>query len=519
MLTARISLVLFLSPHFFIGCDAPREDAVEDSQAELRRGSGPLEPGEIQRIRDAVGASLGTGFATGYSVAVWRDGRVVYKEGFGEKNEGGEAVTPATLFQIGSDTKKLTAVALLREVDAGHIGLDDTVGDIDPSLVLAESPDALAHLSIDDLLSQRSGLFDYTPWFEASDDDELASLVRGRFAENEHAMMPSGIAWSYSNPNYYLAGYLTEVLDGRAWSDIVTDDVLRPLGMHHTYARRDDMLARESDIASGFGLTVDFDTFSLVELLELLLSTDEIGWAEPDEQRDNAMVRPAGLVWSTAADQARLLGFFIDGNDCVLSEELRGDMMSAQTEVAFLADTIVSAYGYGLFVDDGYDATDGLHYQVPFVFHGGNTPSMTSESILLPEQRVAVSVLANGYGEFLSPVAQVALEAAAGARLPAPTPAQPDFEPPAEDLQVYAGTYHDRNLGEVTITWDTDHLAIDIPLLTGAGFEVGPTLEPVALDQFDLTLEGGPLRIVFHDGTDGTPRRYGVDRNFVLTRD
>lgn len=105
------------------------------------------------------------------------------------------------------------------------------------------------------------------------------------------------------------------------------------------------------------------------------------------------------------------------------------------------------------------------------------------------------------------------------ARLPEATAAQPDFEPPSEDLQSYAGTFHDENLGEVTITWEKDHLAIDVPTLTSLGVDVDPTLQPVALDQFDLVLEGDPLRITFYDGPDGSPRRYGVNRLFVLSRD
>ena len=112
-----------------------------------------------------------------------------------------------------------------------------------PDLALASDPAYFGTLTLDELLSHRSGLYDYTPWLDAPDDAHLAATIRGRFAANEYAMMPAGIAWNYANPNFALAGFVTEVLDGRPWPAIVTADVLQPLGLVHTYARRDDGLA------------------------------------------------------------------------------------------------------------------------------------------------------------------------------------------------------------------------------------------------------------------------------------
>jgi CubicO group peptidase (beta-lactamase class C family) len=474
----------------------------------------PLSPEEIQTIRDAVATSLGQGLATGYSIAVWREGRVIYRDAFGTRDEQGNAATPDTQFLIGSDTKKLTAIGLLQQVQAGALTLDQSVADVAPGLSLAASPEHLRRLTIDALLSHRSGLFDYTPWTEAPADEHLAAAVRGRFAENEYPMMPPGIAYNYSNPDYSIAGFLNELLDGRHWADIVTADVFVPLGMGHTYARRDDMLDAESDVASGYGTDLrGLDTFDLFDALDA--SSFRQGWVTPLQQVDDAFTRPAGLVWSTAADQARLLGFLVDGNESVLSEPLREEMTSAHSPYYNHLTTL--AYGYGLFAQRGFPSATGEFYDVPYLWHGGSTETMTSASLLLPEQRVAVSVLANGNAEDLDRVARAALTVAARQTLPPPSslPAPP---PPADGLPSYAGSYVDPSLGELTLGWDGQNVTIDVPALTALGVEYDTTLQPVALDLFTFSLAGELTDLSFYDGEDGTRHQYGVNRDFVLTR-
>jgi CubicO group peptidase (beta-lactamase class C family) len=66
--------------------------------------------------------------APGLSVAISKDGRLVYARGFGLANkESGENVTPGHLFRIASVTKPITATTIFRLIECGRLRLSDKV--------------------------------------------------------------------------------------------------------------------------------------------------------------------------------------------------------------------------------------------------------------------------------------------------------------------------------------------------------------------------------------------------------
>ena len=471
----------------------------------------PLSAAEETEIQQAVALYLGTGLATSYSVAVWRDGDVIYRQAFGAAAEDGTPATPDTVFQIGSDTKKITALALLQHVEAGALELDAPLDSVLPELDLTAVPGYTAAVPVHDLLRHRSGLYDYTPWIDAPDDAELAATTFERFGPNEYLVTPPGIAWQYSNPNYSLVGLIVERFAGKPWADVVSERVFAPLGMQHSYGRRDDALDAGEPLASGHGNVLPgSESFALLETFD-----SELGWVEPEDQTDNAFVRPAGLVWSTASDQARLLGFLADGDPEVLSDGLRGSMLARHPSIGPHDASV--GYDYGLFVGSGWQDVDGQYRAVPTVVHGGNTQTMTSGSVLLPEQRIAVSVLANGAEETLSPLLARILLIAGRDRMSAPS-APPDPLPPATDLAAYSGDFIEPNLGNVSIAWQAGALQIVIPSLDALEVPYETTLVPLTLDVFGWEVAGIPMQLSFYDGSNGAAHMYVIGDEIAFTR-
>lgn len=466
----------------------------------------PWSKDDEEALLTGIAADMrGTG-AFAAQVAIWYDGEIVLNQAIGTRTvDGKEPVDTDTLFQIGSDTKKITAIALLQAVERGDLTLERSVADAIPGLSLAASPDWASGATLHELLSHQGGLYDYTPWDDAPGDDVLRDVAFGQFAGESWAMVPAGVMWNYSNPNFSVAGLADETADGRAWADIVEADVFAPLGMTRTFARQAEALG-DGNVGNSYGIWA----YASDPLDLFATPTYEYGEVLPSDVADNGFTRPAGLVWSTAADQARLLGFLVDGDPAVLSDALREQIVTSQ--VPLYPNFPYQGYGYGMFVFDGYSC-DGLWCPVRMWQHGGNTLSYTSTSIILPDSRLAVSVLVNAYGVDMSRTTKVILERLA--EQPAGEDWPTDLATETDHAEL-VGTYVDEQLGRIEITDDagTLHAAfLDYP-------EDGLDGDLSMAWADEYVFSSGNLRgydITFFADEDGV-YRWIRDRLFVGTR-
>lgn len=438
-------------------------------------------------------------------IAIWYDGQIVFSQAVGTRTDGGsEPVDTNTLFQIGSDTKKIAAIALLQQVNAGKLSLDEPVADAIPGLSLTESPEWAGAATLHDLVSHQGGLYDYTPWTPAADDNELHDIAFGDFAERNWAMAPGGSFWNYSNPNFSLVGLATETADGRPWADIVEDDIFAPLGLTHTYARLSEVLD-DGNVGNSTGY-YDFVGDPADLFASATYESGEVAAADLD---DNAFIRPAGLVWSTAEDQARLLGFFLDGDDAVLPEALRTQITTAQ--VPLYPNFPPQSYGYGMFVFDGFSTAEGWCPQ-PLWTHGGNTLTYTSASVIIPDQRLTLSILTNAYGVDTSTTTQAFYDHMV--TLPATTALPVDLAVET-DHSLLVGTYVDHQLGRIEVTDVDGTLHAAFPDVTADGWNLDADLSFSWTDEY--VLAGGTLRgydITFIADESGD-YRYARNRQFV----
>lgn len=466
-----------------------------DSGQEPDSAAPGLDP-RFDPLREAMALDLASNLASAVQVAVWLDGEVQFVGALGTADPDTEVpVGERTVFAIGSDTKKLAALHALQRVQAGSLSLGTRVAEALPTLEMALAP-AFENATLENLLQHEGGIVDSSPWTTTTTDAELQAFTLGDFASQFYPLAPPGTFWNYANPNFSLAGAMDEASgDGTPWADALVADLTAPLGMTRTFARRDDC---------------DDD------------HTDGVGYAAPDSAApgtvrfedtwESAWVRPAGLVWSTASDQARLAGFLMNGDDSLLEPALLSRVSEAAVPIY---PDVPGSYGMGLFVADSINLPDGTH-TTPVWWHGGNTLSHTSAFWVLPELGFAISVLSNGYGDRFDNTLLAAFTTLVD--LPAATPTEPlPFD--ADALDGLVGTYSDPfNVGELRVTRDGDTgLRLEAPLLDELGLAYSEALTPVTTQIWLWDAAGATYQLDFVTGPDD--RRWIRNRVFAAAEE
>jgi CubicO group peptidase (beta-lactamase class C family) len=480
-----------------VGGEAPTTGGAGGEGGEGGSGGAPVDP-RFEPLIAAIEAEIVERGAPGAAVAVIEGGQVTFSRGFGTKSEdGSDPVLPTTLFRIGSVNKVLTATALLKEVESGDLDLDAAAIEYVPDFELGE-PTWAPQIDLRHLLTHSSGMSDFldidAPAAQQNDEALESYLTGSAFANNVYLMNPSGAFWNYSNPNFYLAGLVTEKATGSFYRANMKAAVFDPLGMNRTFFLGDEVLA-DGDYA--LGKTAGFAGIE--------------NPVTPDGY-ENAWGRPAGYASSNVLDMAKFVTFLMDGNDAVLSDATRAELSAKQIDTHTFFD--LQSYGFGLFIDD-FAVAGGAWYDVQVISHGGDIPGFAADIMYVPSTGFGLVTLANADGAHLRDSTAVALTTLAN--LPAPSE-PPDLDIDPADFEAYVGSYADDfNVGEVVITLDGDDLVIDMPDLDAAGIPYDSVLDPLDPANFILAVQGSYLQLTFLEPVDGFTR-YLRSRAFVGIR-
>lgn len=197
-------------------------------------------------------------------------------------------------FRVGSNTKTFISVVVLQLVAEHRLSLNDTVGRWLPGVVHGHGNNG-GTITVRELLQHTSGLENYTDDLQA----RITSPAAYRTLEFEQFSRPDlldialahkpyfapGQGFHYSNTNYVLLGLIIEKVTHHSWEDQVTRRIIKPLGLHHTFAPGNST-ALPRPHATGyliFSKTTRVDT-----------TAENMSWANS-----------AGALISTAADLTR----------------------------------------------------------------------------------------------------------------------------------------------------------------------------------------------------------------------
>lgn len=141
-------------------------------------------------------------------------------------------------FRAGSVTKTFVATTVLQLVAEKKVRLDAPIERYLPHLVPGGQ-----HITVRQLLSHRSGLYNYTDTLWGGSPEQMykarfqvwkpRQLLAEAFRHTPY--FAPGSSGHYSNTNYVLLGMLIQKVTGNSAEQEITDRILRPLKLHHTF--------------------------------------------------------------------------------------------------------------------------------------------------------------------------------------------------------------------------------------------------------------------------------------------
>jgi CubicO group peptidase (beta-lactamase class C family) len=253
-----------------------------------------------------------------------------------------------TQYRIGSITKTLVAVLVLRARDEGLLSLDDPIGRFVPETGYADATvrSLLAHCS--GMQSEPAG-----PWWERSPGVGVPELLVTN--DGSDRVADAMEYYHYSNLGYALLGEAVARLRGTGWWECVTTELLGPLGMDRT------TYLPVAPYAQGW--SVEHFTGVLV----------------PEPHQDTGAMAPAGQAWSTITDLARWADFLASGHPDVLAGATLDEMATIQPPAP--------GYGLGLRLID----LDGRALRG----HTGSMPGFLASLFVEPATRDGSVLLTN----------------------------------------------------------------------------------------------------------------------------
>lgn len=316
-----------------------------------------------------------------YGIVV--DGKLVHTGGMGYTDIVSR--TPAdskSAFRIASMTKSLTAMAILKLRDEGKLKLDDPAYLYIPEMkgIHYLTKDA-APVTIRHLLTHAAGFPEDNPWGDrqlADTDEELIAFYKKGVSFSHNP----GLSYEYSNLGFATLGYIIKRVSGKTYEEYITENIIKPLGMTHTYWEYEKV--PKDKLAHGYRWL-------------------DNKWVEQPLLHDGSYGAMGGLI-TTIEDWAKYMAVHLDAwpprDDTETSPVKRSSIREMQypwdmNSLGVNTNTLdgkpcvlVSAYGYGL--SWAKDCKDHI-----YVAHTGGLPGFGSNWKIMPEHGIGVVCFAN----------------------------------------------------------------------------------------------------------------------------
>ncbi|MBW1295058.1 serine hydrolase [Aquimarina litoralis] len=393
--------------------------------------------------------------AVGLSVAIVKDGKILYSKGFGYRDlDNKQPVNDATVFHIASMTKAFTGTLLGALESEGSLSLHDKPSKYIPNFQFYNRKmDNL--ITIGDLLSHKSGIGNQGSSIVLfPEEDKLKTVQRLRYLKPEGDIKNS---WIYSNLGYTLAGTIVEQVTDKSWDRNIKERIFDPLQMNTSYTTVEAM-KKSNNFALGYAM--------------------HNGKIEQVPFENYYSYTPAGAIKSSVKDLSKWMltwlnnGVFNDNQ--VIPEKYIKEATTLKNinEDTYEKDSFLYGEGYGWRLRSWSG-----HYRY---HHGGNTNGFSTVMNLFPFENIGIVVLTNQKSSLL-PYAVSDYISRKLMNLPNfdfPIKVDDIYKPtdhivsfnkekmPTHPIQNFAGTYKANGFGTIRVVVEDQHLFAILPTYT-----------------------------------------------------
>ena len=327
---------------------------------------------QFDDVRRSIETKLLSHYVPSLAVAVAKDGKIIWEEGFGwADREKKIPTTEHTMYSLASISKPITATGLMVLVERGQVDLERPINDYLGDAKLNGRAFDASMATVRRVTNHTAGLpLHYQFFYE--DEPYRRPAMDETIRRYANLVTPPGERWQYSNLGYGIIDYVIQRVSGRDYADFMREEVFVPLGLTRMSVH----------IGPGF---------------EEFTATRYAPDGKPIPFYD--FDHPGGsAIFSSAHDLARFGMFHLKNHLADQRPILTDDSIDAMHRPAELEQG-ESNYGIGWASGTG---EKGLR----IVSHGGGMGGVATTLRLLPERNAAIVVLCNSGGGAPRQIAQ-----------------------------------------------------------------------------------------------------------------
>ncbi|QIW19610.1 serine hydrolase domain-containing protein [Bacillus thuringiensis] len=299
----------------------------------------------------------------GASVAIVHNKDVFFTKTMGITGESEKKVTSKTPFAIGSISKSLSALAIVKLIEDKKLKLEDPVQRYLPWFKLKD-PQTSSTITIQHLLTHTSGISTYEGLALSDKQSKNSTALQENVMKlsNLKLTAPPGEKYQYSNANYIILGALIEAVTNETYSSYMEKHIFQPLNMNGAAASKET--AYEKGYLTGYQSWFGIPRKSVV-------SYDSAG-------------APYGYITANLEDMIQYIMFL---NRQEHTQFLKKENIDLYLSSLYKINSEKS-YGFGL-------RTTNINKGDKMIWHSGSTPDARAEIFILNKSGWSGVILTN----------------------------------------------------------------------------------------------------------------------------